>query len=181
MRQVQAFAVTNDEKDKDEEDEKEEKKQVEPGQPAAQWGPECSISRNLEDIGEDDAQRRASFCTRLFPSTLFFACSHICCLVVCFLPDLLFQKHTVVCTNVIVLCVKGYKFGLVCLVETQVCWLFRVMCHWAVCTDCEKDYCYNLEKIFPWMVLPNQQMFFSLTKISNIIPNIQLPRFLTKI
>lgn len=33
MRQVQAFATANDEK---EEDEKEEKKRVEPGQPAAQ-------------------------------------------------------------------------------------------------------------------------------------------------
>lgn len=36
MRQVQAFAMTNDEKEEDKEDEKEEKKQVEPGQSAAQ-------------------------------------------------------------------------------------------------------------------------------------------------
>lgn len=62
---------------------KKRKKHVEPGQSAAQWGPECSISRKLEDTGEDDAQRGASFCTVLFHSTLFFACSHICCLVVC--------------------------------------------------------------------------------------------------
>lgn len=81
MRQVQAFAMTNDEKEEDKEDEKEEKKQVEPGQSAAQWRSEGSISRNLEEGGgEDDAHRGANFCTVLFPSTLFFACSHICCL-----------------------------------------------------------------------------------------------------
>ncbi|XP_051280647.1 rap1 GTPase-activating protein 1 isoform X3 [Dicentrarchus labrax] len=36
MRQVQAFAMTNDEKEEEKEDEKEDKKQVEPGQSAAQ-------------------------------------------------------------------------------------------------------------------------------------------------
>lgn len=95
MRQVQAFAMTNDETEEDEEDEEEEKRQTEPGQSAAQRGPECSLSRNLEDTAEDDAQRGASFCTVLFPSTLFFACSHICCLVVCFvLAHHLFQNCT---------------------------------------------------------------------------------------
>lgn len=36
VRQEQAFAMSNDEKDEDEEDEKEERKQVERGQSAAQ-------------------------------------------------------------------------------------------------------------------------------------------------
>lgn len=69
VRQVQAVAMSNDEKDEDEEDEKEEKKQAERGQSAAQWEPLCGVSRNLEDTRK-----------HVFPSTVFFACSHICCL-----------------------------------------------------------------------------------------------------
>lgn len=124
MRQVQAFATANDEK---KEDKKEEKKRVEPGQPAAQWGPECSISRNLEDTGEDDAQRGASFCTVLFPSTSFFACSHICCLVVCFFftAALVSKVHIFIYKLNSVICRKN-NIGLVCIFEAQICWIFRV-------------------------------------------------------
>ncbi len=163
MRQVQAFAMTSDEKEEHEEDEKE---QVEPGQPAAQWGPECSKSRNLGDTGEDDAQRGASFCTVLFPSTLFFACSHICCLVVClfvclFITPPVSKVHIFIYKFNSFIC-KKYNFGLVCLVGDQMCWLFRVKT--VPSSFCEKNFCYDEEKIcldgFTIQAVNNQQRFW---------------------
>lgn len=126
MRQVQAFAMTSDERQENEDDEREERKQLELGRSAAQWRTVCSISRNLEDTGEDDAQRGASFCTVLFPSTFFFACSHVCCLVVCFFYLTFVSKAHTASANAIVLLVRDVILFYFVLLKPCVCWLYKV-------------------------------------------------------
>lgn len=110
---MQVFAKTGDEKD-EEEEEKKRKSGAEPGQSAAQRGPERSISRNLEDRRQRRTERgqllhsvvsfHSFLClfTHLLPSCMFFVClskdfkviflskiKKFCFSLSCWSPDLL--------------------------------------------------------------------------------------------
>lgn len=99
---MQAFAMTSDEKEDDEEKEYEEE-QID-GSPASPLLSEATERRaqkqwrTLERMVHKEGPVFAQCC---FSPALFFACSHICCLGVCFFyPTFVSKVHIFICTYI---------------------------------------------------------------------------------
>lgn len=121
MRQVQAFAMTSDEKEDDEEDEKEERKQMESGQSAAQWGRSAAFPEALEDaVGGRRTERGQLLHSVVFFHSFLCLFTHLLPIVVHFStwPSVAKSAHC------IYKCDCFIRFS--CLVEAEACWLYKV-------------------------------------------------------